>query len=135
MRVEHQRLATSTPTDNSDDIWPARGGIVAFDLDVVIPEPSGDEVRNLAFARAAGDQIGVGRVDGNKVRGEVGDLGPGYRVCHTTTPAVRKNSGVRHDQSIEPVQCRRGLGQAEVEDLADEGAVTGAIVVRFCPGR
>lgn len=63
MRIEHQRAAAPTPGDARDDVGARIAEVVVLGRDALPVEPLGDEARDLGFARPAGNERRVDRLD------------------------------------------------------------------------
>ena len=65
--VQEQRAAAALPPRPGDDVGPARLDVGNVDLEAALGQPAADEPGDLAFPRAARDEAGVDRVDGDEV--------------------------------------------------------------------
>ena len=65
--VQEQRAAAALPPRPGDDVGSARLDVGNVDLEAALGQPAADEPGDLALTRAARDEAGVDRVDGDEV--------------------------------------------------------------------
>ena len=69
--VEQQRAPAARPAGDADHVHAAGRDLVDAHLRARALEPGGDEARDLALPRTAGDEVGIDRVDRDQVADEV----------------------------------------------------------------